>query len=985
MSPKAIVISLDGATPFLVDRYLASGVLDPNEGIGLLKNQGISAQQNITVTPSLTAPAHIGIATGANAARNDITANSFHLVASPFAQNTSGFAAPIGGYDIHGSTGPAVSEDPTAEPLWVNLQDSGKKVVAATFPGADGADIRLDPSDPNSPLLQSSEVRTVDYTVPFGSFASVGAEGFNLTAADFSAAPRATTNQLNTAGRISFSPVLQTKQPLDTFTVDNITYNIQVAALDTTNDNKKNYDTLAFFDQSQGIAPGPFDLPATGPAYAKASENRSSLFFLEGSENKAGTSFYVSNLAPDLSTVRIARYSANFIPRNEAVLEDVEDINNNVGFWAPQPDFRIPERISPGFTDFPDQEVEAIYQDQVRSFVDYQTEVALRSINQNPDADLVMTYIEQPDGSGHQFLLTDPRQATDPTDPSTIGAGQDQDKVARYAEYLETAYQAADAAVQRIIETVGTDSNGTPNSNIFVVSDHGFAPFHTAVSINNLLADAGFDSNEVRAVTSGPAVNVYINLEGREPDGTVSRSEYVALQQKIIDTLARLVDTNPNYAPDGGIPVFDGIDRRPVPGNLNDPAFGTGTTPFIGQDGGDVFAILEPGYNFDGTQDPVVQRQGDTTGANPVFSVPNFYGAHGYDPNLPEMSAILYAAGPDIGQGNLGQVRNIDIAPTIEQILGVEPDSTVQGRPIDIVPTDSTSGPDFLSGSDRPNLLDGQAGDDTLTGRKGDDTLTGGGGQDRFMIRLGDGTDTITDFGGTSTGTEPLPSTVAEVDILQFEGEGLTAENLLLAQQGSNLVLTFAGIQDTEVVLKNFDLENLDNLQLATGASAGIGNILFNEQSEIEDSFDVFDAEQQRQQVFQRDSVTFPNSLDNDVQGFDGSKDVINAQEGNDTLAGLGGNDILRGGAGEDTLSGGAGEDQFWIASSGLSEGTDTITDFKVGTDVIGIAGLPGVTSIGDLDITQTGADTLITALDQNLAILKGIEASTINSSFAFA
>lgn len=173
-----------------------------------------------------------------------------------------------------------------------------------------------------------------------------------------------------------------------------------------------NYDTLAFFDQTLGIQPGPFALPSTGPAYVKASERRSAPFFLEGSTARAGLAFYVSRLEPDLSAVHVGRYSANFIPRNAPVLGDVDDINDHVGFWAPQPDFRIPERLSPGFNAFDDLELEAMYQDQVRSFVDYQTRVALRAIERNPDADLVMMYIEQPDGSGHQFLMTDPRQAS---------------------------------------------------------------------------------------------------------------------------------------------------------------------------------------------------------------------------------------------------------------------------------------------------------------------------------------------------------------------------------------------------------------------------------------------------------------------------------------------------------------------------------------------------------------------------------------------
>jgi hypothetical protein len=126
--------------------------------------------------------------------------------------------------------------------------------------------------------------------------------------------------------------------------------------------------------------------------------------------------------------------------------------------------------------------------------------------------------------------------------------------------------------------------------------------------------------------------------------------------------------------------LFDKVYSRPVPNSLTDPAFGLGTNNFIGQDSGDVFAIMSLGYNFDGTQTPVVQRLGDATSTNPLFSIPNFYGAHGYDPKLPEMSAIFYAAGPDIGHSTLNKVRNLDVAPTISHLLGVQPAATVKGR-----------------------------------------------------------------------------------------------------------------------------------------------------------------------------------------------------------------------------------------------------------------------------------------------------------------
>jgi hypothetical protein len=104
------------------------------------------------------------------------------------------------------------------------------------------------------------------------------------------------------------------------------------------------------------------------------------------------------------------------------------------------------------------------------------------------------------------------------------------------------------------------------------------------------------------------------------------------------------------------------------------------TNDFIGQDSGDVFAMLRTGYNFDGVQNPVVIRKDDPVVANPVLSVANFYGAHGYDPNISNMSAIFFAAGPDIGRGTLHQIQTVDVAPTILKLLGVAAPDTVDGK-----------------------------------------------------------------------------------------------------------------------------------------------------------------------------------------------------------------------------------------------------------------------------------------------------------------
>ena len=696
MAPKVILLSLDGATDSIVDKYLANGVLDAKTGLGLLKSKGVAATDNETITPSITAPSHIAIATGSTAVNNDINANSFSLVSNPFTTNTSGFAAPIGGYTYQTGIDPAETSTPTATPIWKTLQAAGKSVVSATFPGADGVNILS--ATASKAILDKKEDRTVSYTIPFGAFGGVGGTGFSLTAADFNVTNTQAVAGLTALGKNSFSTVKVAK--LETIAGTALTggssktnYDLQVAAIDTTNDNVTNYDTLVVFDANVGIQAAA-TLPATGSAFIKASEQKSSKFFFDGSNNKVGTAFFASTVAGDLSTVNIARYSGAYIPRpveSPGVIANVDDINNNIGNWAPQADFRFPERLNPGLSKFSDAELEALYEDQVKTFVDYQAKVLLRSIQQNPNADLVLGYIEQPDGSEHQFLLTDPRQATDFTNPNSIGAGQDAAKVARYAKYVETAYQAANSAVQKVIEAVGVDASGKPNSDIIVTSDHGFSPFHTAVNINNLLKNAGFDIiNKVRAVVSGPAVNIYINLEGREAAVAgvtqVKVPEYLALQKQVIDLLKGFIDTNANYTNGAAsVGVFDKVYNRDATGatTANDVINARGT--FIGQDTGDVFALLKTGYNFDGTQTVPVIRKGDTaSAATAVLSVPNFYGAHGYDPTLPDMKAIFYAAGPDIVQQPLGSVRNIDIAPTIEKILDVSPAATVDGKAIAI-------------------------------------------------------------------------------------------------------------------------------------------------------------------------------------------------------------------------------------------------------------------------------------------------------------
>lgn len=319
-----------------------------------------------------------------------------------------------------------------------------------------------------------------------------------------------------------------------------------------------------------------------------------------------------------------------------------------------------------------------------------------------------------------------------------------------------------------------------------------------------------------------------------------------------------------------------------------------------------------------------------------------------------------------------------------ELYLGANGNDTLKGE----------KGEDILVGEQGNDVLSGGQGNDVLSGREGIDTLSGGAGRDAFFILPNSGIDTITDFGGVGTDENLSSEILAEVDVLKFSGFELNPKNMLLVQEGHDLVVNFEGVENTGVRLQDFALENLENFETptVTGTSIKVGNILFDQQrglSSLEENFDVFDADQQSDSVFKEDFVTFLNDLDNDTTGFEDSDDVINGQGGNDYLSGLSGDDLLRGGNGDDKLAGGNGDDLLRGGDGNdmfvlnLGGGTDTIVDFTKGQDTIYVS---DELSFSELKITQGTGDNINDALisiesgEELLAIVSGVQADNITS-----
>jgi hypothetical protein len=231
------------------------------------------------------------------------------------------------------------------------------------------------------------------------------------------------------------------------------------------------------------------------------------------------------------------------------------------------------------------------------------------------------------------------------------------------------------------------------------------------------------------------------------------------------------------------------------------------------------------------------------------------------------------------------------------------------------------------------------------------------GGSNSLLIKEGFTPIVIDNFGGVGRGTNPSLKVLSELDILKFEGDSFTAENIVFDQNGENLKISFYGLNNFFVELVDFSLDLLDNLPFNYQKSQNVGNIIFDGEVTISDGYDVADSNSFWENTFDSNKLTVFNDLDNYVYGRENSNDILHGQGGNDYLFGLSGDDILRGGDGDDYLNGGAGlnhlyggpgADRFALDPNGFSR----IYDFSLEDFVI----LPSSIILEDIDIYSQGS-----------------------------
>jgi Ca2+-binding RTX toxin-like protein len=249
-------------------------------------------------------------------------------------------------------------------------------------------------------------------------------------------------------------------------------------------------------------------------------------------------------------------------------------------------------------------------------------------------------------------------------------------------------------------------------------------------------------------------------------------------------------------------------------------------------------------------------------------------------------------------------------------------------------------------------LVNGLGGADTLTAGASGQTLNGGVGADTLSDA---GFSGITLIGGAGNDTYIVnnTSTVAPTVVQEIANEGndtvittlssfvlpTNVENLTFAGAGDfTATATAAGQRITGSAGSDFLSDGgFANVRLSGGAG-GDTYVVASASTTIADAALNAGADTVVTSIVNYslgnniENLTYTGSATNTMNG-NGSANIITGGSGADTIFGNGGADTLIGGLGNDRLSGGGGKDTFVFAPG---FGSDTITDFQLGTSAAG-------------------------------------------------
>lgn len=201
-----------------------------------------------------------------------------------------------------------------------------------------------------------------------------------------------------------------------------------------------------------------------------------------------------------------------------------------------------------------------------------------------------------------------------------------------------TAYADADQCVERVVEAART-AGTLDRTTFFILSDHGFATYTHTISPNVALVELGLLHRQGDSYTG----SVWVKAEGGAASlylrDTKRRAELVPKLKAYFATIPGIEHIYTNEkARSIGIPSDSDSDQAPQ-----------------------LYLTASPGYAFSDN------TSGTLSSTNPP------QGQHGYLNTMSDMQALFVASGAAVKAGLvLGQISNLQVAPTIAKILGIQ-------------------------------------------------------------------------------------------------------------------------------------------------------------------------------------------------------------------------------------------------------------------------------------------------------------------------
>jgi predicted AlkP superfamily pyrophosphatase or phosphodiesterase len=597
---RVVLIQVDAVRPDFVEQFLADGTLPANGGFAALSRTFKATFQTV-ITPSLTTPNLTTMVTGVYPQKHGAITNVYPLITGAVTSSVSGHQQPL-----------------QSEGLWSPALRAGKKVGLIRTVGVN------DNTMTNTWTLNFHEQAAGDKIITSTPASWSAATGWNL--GNFSAN----------------SPQVMTFTLQDSVT-NALSYTFNILALDPA---AGTYSQIVLDDDCDltngyfgaraawsGLMTPTVPLTQTGDWTSVLFTGTNTTTGLTGTIMGAYLRLYEFSSSP--LTVSLYATGVWYNPGYSRTW--LNELYRKIG--------PFPGLGSQSSAYTTDQDGRDFEHREDQFFLD-----ATLDVLRQPDWDMVITYQGIVDGFEHAYLLTDPRQLSY-TDPISV----------TYWNYIKESYQAVDAAVVAISNTVGLTQ-----TDIFAASDHGQAPIHTTLYINRLLAQNGLSVTSpisAYAQTGGGYAYIYINTTTRA-DGVISpigTPGYTGTQTALVHALSSFTDTD--RLTGAAVSPFESVIRKQ---DLAAQGLGTDTV-------GDVYASVLPGYSLDGATD-----------AGPITSPVAHGGTHGYAPDQPTMHGVFLAAGPHIGHVEPRPTRLIDVAPTIVDILGVGPLPDADGTSLNL-------------------------------------------------------------------------------------------------------------------------------------------------------------------------------------------------------------------------------------------------------------------------------------------------------------